>query len=215
MGGPAVSIAERLDQVHQTQLWVHASLDGLTLPELPHSKRLQLAGGSWHLALEHSQAIALLVDARLNGSALALMRPMFEVYARGLWLAYAATDAQVDDAGRDRFPADLSQLIKDLEGAHTEMGEALAAVKSNAWRHLCSLTHGGYQQVGSRLTSTGLAANYKDTEILAALDWAETIAQLVVVALSGAANRPELAAAADARIAASANSERDGGKTTR
>ena len=46
----------------------------------------------------------ILVEEKLNASALALERAVFESYLRGSWLLYAATDAQMDEAGRDRCP---------------------------------------------------------------------------------------------------------------
>ncbi|HKN58739.1 MAG TPA: hypothetical protein VJV97_07785 [Gemmatimonadaceae bacterium] len=145
--------------------WIHFRLDGLRIDRLAQNKRIQLASGCWHIAIEHSQAIVVLIDQGLHGSALAMQRPLIEAYARGLWLMYCASDADVDAAGRDQFPG-INRLTKDLErpGASDWVG-----IKDMWWSRLCSFTHTGYQQIGARLTAEGLGYAYDDGEISQAL----------------------------------------------
>jgi hypothetical protein len=76
--------------------WVHGRLDGLKIAQLSVSKRVQLAGACWHVALEHGQAIVMLTEDALHGSALALVRPVFEAYVRGMWLMHCASEKEVD-----------------------------------------------------------------------------------------------------------------------
>ena len=97
----------------------------------------------------------MLVEEKLFASALALVRPLFESYLRGTWLLNAAAEAQIDDAGRDRFPG-AGDMVGDLE----KVGLSLTHVKQQWWKTLCSYTHTGYQQIGARLTSEGLGSNY-------------------------------------------------------
>jgi hypothetical protein len=170
-----------LKQSIENLKWVVDTFHGLVIPSLPTSKRAQLAGGCFHVAIEHGQAIVVLVDERLYGSALAMQRPLFEAYLRGMWLLHAATDAEVDAAGRDDFPRNINKI---LDGVTQTGVPHLAGIKSIWWDRLCSLTHTGFRQIGARLTSTGLAQNYREEEIAQALGWADGIGLQTVAALS-------------------------------
>ena len=70
------AIAQRLKKSERIVLWYVSKFDGMKIPQLPNSKRLQLASACWHVTIEHSMAIVELVRAMLHGSALALVRPM-------------------------------------------------------------------------------------------------------------------------------------------
>ncbi|HXG69774.1 MAG TPA: hypothetical protein VNJ04_04080 [Gemmatimonadaceae bacterium] len=192
-GGVPFPNADRpksLQQSIATLNWIHSKLHGQKIPKMPTSKRMQLAGGCWHVTIEHSMAIVVLVDQSLHGSALALVRPLFESYIRGMWLMHAATDAEVDAAGRDEFPRDINKLTRALRAAGASH---FTALKEQWWKRLCSLTHTGYQQIGARLTPEGLGYAYDNDEIAQALGWADGIGLLAVVAFAGMAEDHALA----------------------
>lgn len=110
-----------------------------------------------------------------------MQRPLFEAYLRGMWLLHAASDDEVDAAGRDDFPRDVNRL---LDGVTRAGAGHLVDVKNAWWSRLCSLTHTGFQQIGARLTPEGLGQNYQKEEISQALGWADGISLMVVIALS-------------------------------
>jgi hypothetical protein len=151
--------------------WIHSRLDGMRLDTLPTSKRVQLASACLHIAVEHAQAIVVLVDNGLFGSALAMQRPLVEAYCRGKWLLSCATDAQVDGGGRDRFP-DMSTIMGDLEKVGLPMW---VGIKQQWWSRMCSLTHTGFQQIGARLTPEGLGYGYDEAEMVQGLGWADAL----------------------------------------
>ena len=169
------AIAQRLKKSECIMSWYYSKLVGVEIPQLPNSKRLQLASACWHVAIEHSMAIVELVRATLHGSSLALIRLMYEAYVRGMWLMYAATDEDIDRAGRDKFPSN-SVIITALEKSPHFSAHPFSDVKNRSWERLCSFTHTGYQQIGARLTPQGLGYDYQDSEILEALLWADTVA---------------------------------------
>lgn len=174
----------RLSESIEVTHWVHSQIDGLKVPLMTTSKRAHLACGCWHVAIEHGQAVVLLVGHELYGSALTMQRPLFEAYLRGMWLFYAASDNEVDAAGRDKFPNDVNKL---LDGLTLAGAGDLADLKREWWSRMCSLTHTGFQQIGARFTAEGLGPNYDPEEIDKALWWADGIALMVVIALSNAA----------------------------
>ncbi|KZC21658.1 hypothetical protein RHOFW104R3_20105 [Rhodanobacter denitrificans] len=60
---------------------------------------------------EHQKSALLLTELGLMASSMALMRPMFEAYVRGLWLVYATQEEfNQYQAGRDSL--DLERAIK-------------------------------------------------------------------------------------------------------
>jgi len=190
-------VSDRLKRSEEVLHWVHANLNGLKVPALPTSKRMQLAGACWHIAIDHQMAITLLVEQTLHASALALMRPMVEAYVRGLWLLNAATDEELDKAGRDEFPIGFfNKLVADLEQPGRLRPGALSRMKGDTWKRLCSYTHTGYQQIGARLTPDGLGYAYEDVELVDALSVADSIALMSVIELGGLAGSERLRFAA-------------------
>ena len=181
---PALSpaINQRLQESERSLNWVHSKLDGMKIPQLPYDKRSQLASACWHVANEHSMAIVVLVHQTLYGSALTLIRPLFEAYVRGMWLMHAATNDDIDRARRDQFPP-VNRLVDDLDEKFPSL-RPFSAVKNESWKRLCSFTHTGYQQIGARFTPQGLGHGYQDSEILQALDWADMFGLLVVGAFA-------------------------------
>ena len=177
------AIAQRLKKSECIMSWYYSKLVGVEIPPLPNSKRLQLASACWHVTIEHSLAIVELVHATLHGSALALIRLMYESYVRGMWLMYAATDEDIDRAGRDQFPRN-SDIVTALEKSPHFSSQPFSDLKNQSWKRLCSYTHTGYQQMGARLTPQGLGYDYQDSEIRAALLGADTIALAVVWAFA-------------------------------
>ena len=157
--GPALQEAERA-LVFVAERFSHR------IPDLGNSKRLQLAAGCLHLVLEHGQSIVVLIQDKCFGSALALQRPLHETFWRGFWLRYAATDEQVDDAGRDGFPH-KPEILDGLEMVFEKSGSSY--MTGGFWKHMCSYTHGGFQQIGARLTAEGLKSNYTLIEVMQAL----------------------------------------------
>ena len=136
---PALSpaIAQRLNKSDCIVRWYLSKLVGMEIPRLPNSKRLQLASACWHVTIEHSMAIVELVHATLHGSALALIRVMYEPYVRGMWLMYAATDEDIDRAGRDQFPSN-SDIVTALEKSPHFSSQPFSDLKNQSWKRLCS-----------------------------------------------------------------------------
>ena len=90
-------------------------------------------------------AIVVLVHEALDGSALAMIRPLFEAYVRGMWLMHAATDVDIDRAGQDRFPNDFNRIVTELEKSPLVSPDTFSSLKNQSWKRLCSFTHTGYQ----------------------------------------------------------------------
>ena len=185
------NVAARLRKSEDLLDWINEHLHGLTVPRLPE-KRIHIACGAWHVGIEYHQAIVILVQAGLFAAAMALVRPILEAFVRGMWLVYAATDAEVDRAGEDHFPNNIDKLISDLKRAKQVPHEELAQIKSRSWKRLCSYTHTGYQQIGGRLTMEGVGYDYSHSEMVEPLIWADWIAVLIMNAFARVAENVSL-----------------------
>ena len=199
------AIKQQLKESDRILLWVQSKLDGMKIPQLPDDKRSQLAAGCWHVAIEHSMAIVVLVHEALHGSALAMIRPLFEAYVRGMWLMHTATDVDIDRAGQDLFPNDFNRIVTELEKSPLFLPDTFSSLKTQSWKRLCSFTHTGYQQIGARLTPHGVGYGYEDSEILEALHWADAITLMSVVAFASLTANEPLAREAQVHMIADVN----------
>lgn len=133
----------------------------LKIPGVPGNERQELACGSFANSIGHSRAITLLVDTRYDGSALALARPCFDAYHRGLWLMHCATDEEVQKVGKDEknaFPG--FKTMTDAINATRLPSGALGHIREIAGTLWHSYTHGGLEQILGQLSPEGLEENY-------------------------------------------------------
>ena len=188
-----MEIGDSLAKSKHLSAWVADALDGLKIPDLPNNKRLQLAMACHHLVIEHGQAIILLVDNELYGSALALQRPMFEAIVRGVWLRYSATDKEIDKAAAGRFPLLEEMARNSLRLNDKTNTPPLKDIKEMWWKRFCDYTHGGLEQIRARLDNSGLRANYDSANVMTALRWSDMAHLYSGVEVAVAASNESLA----------------------
>ena len=181
------SVDESLARSQTLSLWVVEKLDGLTIPELPTNVRLQLCLACYHVAIEHAQSIIKLVEYERFGSAFALKRPMFEAVMRGRWLRYSAEEDEIINAQKDEFPR--FDIIANTTLSSVSDGGCVTwqDIKGNFWGPLCSYVHTGSLQILSRLSTSGIQAEYPPYEKVEVLHWADAIQLFcgVEIALAG------------------------------
>ena len=190
-------IGKSLKESERTLIWIVDNINGLKVPDLPASKRLALAASCLHMAIEHGQAIVILVLEKCFGSALALQRPLIEAYFRGVWLRHCATDHEVDRAGSDTFPT--NRHIVDAVEAYS--GAVFSQLMGQSWNYLCSYIHSGFHQIGARLSADGLRSNYRLHELQQALSWSDVIQLASAFELADAVNNESLRTTIAKRLA--------------
>jgi hypothetical protein len=136
----------------------------------PDDERPVWVAGSLAVALEHHQAIALLITQRLTGSAFALLRPMVETVVRAYWISGVASDEQVERARQDdkkAFPPmpEMSAAVGKAYGADELFQQFTAALDA-----MCSYTHSGARQIANRFTGTDIKPQYSEGAIVQALN---------------------------------------------
>jgi hypothetical protein len=135
-------------------------------------------------AMEHQKAIVLLIRRRHYGSALALVRLVFEAYVRGTWLHHCATDTEVTQYSKNRLQKEFRTLVSELEALESFKSGVLSAVKKRSWSAMNSFTHSGFAQAVRRNTENSIEPNYADGELLDALNFANAISLLSAVQIA-------------------------------
>jgi len=141
------------------------------------------------VALEHHEAIWLLEKSELTGSTFAMVRPIYDVLFRALWVNKVATEEQIEQASRDKFEfPKMGKLREDINGSYSEasdpgqselLGGLLDRLKE-VWRVLCSYTHSGGRQLERRFTFDSVKPRYSADEIAQALNLT-TVALLLLL----------------------------------
>lgn len=128
----------------------------------PDDERSTWVEGSLAVALEHHQAIALLIERQLNGSAFALLRSMVDTVVRAYWINLVANDDQVEQARQDNknvFPS-MPKMSEAVDKA-LDADEFFRQFTSS-WDAMCSYTHSGARQIALRFTGTNLKPRYNE-----------------------------------------------------
>ena len=157
---------------------VATKIDGVRIRDLSGTRRLQIACALFKLAIDHGQGIVVLVNNGCNSSALALQRPCFEAFTRGLWVRWCIDDTKVIEivetakAGKCyEFPPP-EKIVTELETSGAWQSKAFKNIKQQFWSHWCGLVHGGMEQIVLQWSRSGIESNHDPDEIQQALYWA-------------------------------------------
>ncbi len=142
--------------------------------DYPPDTKTAFLTGYVDIALEHHEAILLLIKSNLLGSAFALVRPLFDTMFRTLWINKAADQCQIEEASRDKdiFPA-MSQMLVEIDQSYST-DNFFQSFKGAKWRAMCSYAHSGSLQIARRFTNGDVKPSYNDTEILEVLNATNT-----------------------------------------
>src|SRR5258708_11421376 len=172
-----VTLNEHLDRADAATRAAWEAIEG---PFTLKDTRSQLFLAYASIALEHQEAITLLIRHGLRGSAVALIRPIFEIFYRAAWIHHCAKLNQIEKIkkGKFRFP-EMGAMVNGIDKA---MGETFFQnFKANSWKDQNDFTHSGRMQVNSRLTRDDLQSAYPDEMIAVNLATTTMVAILVTV----------------------------------
>ena len=122
------------------------------------------AAACFHIALEHHGAVLMLTRSRLHGSAIALLRPQFESFVRGVWLRRCASPVQLHKFLAGSNPPEISEQLRAIESLEWYESRVLSRFISLSWRTLCDYTHTGVRQIGRRFLDNEVTQNYSTDE---------------------------------------------------
>jgi hypothetical protein len=129
-------------------------------------------------ALEYHEAIWLVHERKLDGSAVAMIRLVFEAMFRALWLNAVASDQQVEQAAEDKLDWLRIKVRDDIKRVYfgtpadpvrAETLDQLFKSIAEVWKILHSYTHSGARQLTRRFTFDEVKPNYTEQELAQAL----------------------------------------------
>jgi hypothetical protein len=185
-----MNLAGAIQQANDSIQWLDRQTDGVALNA---NRRTLLAAGCLDMAVEHQKAITLLIENKLSGSALSLVRLLFESYIRGLWLKYCATDSDLERFSQDKDIGKFSDILAAVEQNEGYKSGILSQAKLRSWQTMNSFTHTGISQVSRRHSEGYVEANYSDDELIEAIQFSCAIGWLVAIAICDLADNVALA----------------------
>lgn len=139
---------------------------------MPNDDRSRLSLALLQLAQEHHSSIVLLLEHRQYGSAFALLRPLYEAFVRGVWLARIASENEVIRYQRDdQFS--LRGLAEKVSELPAFGGTSFAATAKSALNAMHSYTHNGYLASVRRQACDAIEPAYEVGEIREVLEFAQ------------------------------------------
>lgn len=167
-----------IERTTEVSAWLVQNMPG----EITYSGRTAVAMAYFGLAIDHHVSIAVLIEQGRNSSAYALVRPTYEAVMRGYWVAFVATDAEIERLRR-HVPK-FDRIMRELgRGSAVFDGGQFAAVHSLGWESFCDYTHGGSRQLSRWLAGKDIGPEHKPEEVAGVLRMAD---QLAILAAGGA-----------------------------
>jgi hypothetical protein len=168
---------ESLGKSMQLVEWLARQVGGL---HLGGDLRTRVVAICFGIAQDHHAAIVTLLALAtpLSSSAFALVRPQFEAYVRGMWLAHCATDEQVEGYLHGKIP-DMASLIAALEKLQGD-GEvsSLRTIYRRSWRPMSGMTLTGAEHFERWSDGEVLEPAFRSDDIGRILDFAARIGVL-------------------------------------
>lgn len=152
-------------------------------------RRPYLAMAYLNLALEHREALLLLVQTGAYASATALQRSLLEAAISGLWIESCATDKQVDEILRiERSPPPFNTMAQHLRKSH-EFGEWFEVFKGH-YKIFNDYTHGHNRQISRWLSSGSAGPRYDVGQMIETLHHSDLVGLVAAVQREKILDRP-------------------------
>jgi hypothetical protein len=182
------------EQITKAIEWIEKSLsliDGVTFDT---TNRARVSIALLHLSLEHQRGIVVLTDNEAYGSSLALFRPQFEAYVRGVWFQWCSQEKDIESFLAGKEPEKIGVLIEAVEKLEGYEGAELSRIRQGEiWKSLNDYTHGGVIQVKARNTKDEIAYNYNSKHISNVIKASVALAYSAGVAIAKITNDEKLA----------------------
>ena len=152
------------------------------------------------VALEHHEAIMLLLQQKHFGSAFSLVRLIFEAFFRVHWVLGCARDSDVQKIACKEFDfPPMGTMVADID-ARWHTNGFFETIKKQAWAAMNSYTHSGIRQLSRRFKDGRIEPNYSDAEIVEVISGTTMAVLLLGVFFSKLVNRAAEAVEAESLI---------------
>ena len=155
---------------------VNTKIGELLAGQYTDERRLTVPLSYLSLCLDHHQAITLLMRKPLYGSAMALVRPIFEAMIKAHWVNKCASDAEVNDVAENdnaSFPK-MYQMAAAVDKAFSDPNDEpltfFQQAKDDAWKATNSYTHSGLRQLACQFSDNRIAPKYPEEDLMNGLN---------------------------------------------
>lgn len=183
------TIEQTLQESRDLHTWIFVHLDGVPLPK---TRRFLLAISAFDVVLDYFTGITASIEKRVYGSAFALVRSIFEVFVRAVWLKDCANDEELAAFERDEYARNFDSILSKVEELDGFKSGALSDLKKQAWAAMNSYTHGGIHQIARRVKGNAIDPNYLDEEIVEILRMGQMFALLAFIQIVQVSGRMDL-----------------------
>lgn len=177
----SAALGNRLDEL----------VDGLDLKATPRNRA---SGACLRICIEHHLGITSLLDVGYPASGAALLRSQAESLIRGLWLQFAASDAEIDSFVAGEEPKTrLRGMIEGIEAALDIT--SLSELHKLSWSGLCDFTHTGGLFVSKFLQDEAIEPDFSPEELANYLSASAAWAATAAATIAGMGERIDIAQA--------------------
>lgn len=171
----SLGISAKINALHRSNR-LRSDLEACASQGAANDRRKAMALASHNVAFQHHYAITILIETGLNGSAAALLRPMYESCVNGLWLTYAADEQGLDSFEANRYRPEPSKVLRRLRSHDDgDYVETLERIHACVTEPLNSYVHTGGLQVMRHIGPTFVGPNFSEDGIREYLELADTI----------------------------------------
>ncbi len=151
---------------------------------VPGDMKNRILVGYLDIAIEHFDAICLLIEKDLNGSAYVLLRTLFETMHRASWVHHCASKTQIKKISRSdkfRFPSqkNMAEQIDKKCSPEDPSFKFFGLIVDKHYGLLSSFTHSGLSPVSRRFKADDVIPNFEKQEMVTLLGAAAIILLLV------------------------------------
>ena len=183
------TLEQALQESRDLHTWIFVHLDGVPLPK---TRRFLLAISAFDVVLDYFTGITASIEKRAYGSGFALVRSIFEVFVRAVWLKDCANDEELAAFERDEYARNFNLILSKVEELEAFKSGTLSDLKKQAWAAMNSYTHGGIHQIARRVKGNAIDPNYLDEEIIEVLRMGQMFALLAFIQIVQVSSRADL-----------------------
>jgi hypothetical protein len=145
-----LALREEIASAIEHEKWL---VERTNAAQVPSRRRNQMMGGLLFQVQENATAVRVLLtgEHRLYGAAAALVRPLFEMYVRALWVRSIASDEEFELVSTDdnRWPLGMEKMAKAVDD-QLGLNGWLSGIERRYWDAFCSYAHGGLRLIARR-----------------------------------------------------------------
>lgn len=155
--------------------------------QIYQTKSSMVAGPCYGIAMDHREAILLLIDHNARTSAYALLRSVYESLMRGLWAERCLlNEAKLKQFITTKAFPKLEKIVQQLDEYSND--KIYATFKAKSYGAMSDYAHGGLLQLEKWVSDGEISAQHPDSEVVELLRWVNLFGLLAVWGVARLAN---------------------------